>query len=145
MAESKNKLGKDFKKQTWYSNFLKKPIEKIQAILPFKKTKLKDLRNEYGRITESLEGTIVHMSSGDGRNQEQFKLIKEIGCVGYDAVFYNAKRLSDKKEVCSLYIPYSPKQKHVTVSEISCYRPKSNLIRKMSQICLCCFRAKGCC
>ena len=101
MAENKNKLGKDFKQQTWYSNFLKKPIEKIQAILSFKKYELKDLQiMEYRRITESLEGMIVHMSSASGRNQEQFKLIKKIGCIGFDAVFYSAKRLSDKKEVC---------------------------------------------
>ena len=99
MAENKNKLGKYFKQQTWYSNFLKKPIEKIQAILPFKKYELKELK-EFSRITESLEGTIVHMSSVSGRNQEQFKLIEKIGCIGFDAVFYSAKRLSDKKEVC---------------------------------------------
>ena len=81
MAENKNKLGKYFKQQTWYSNFLKKPIEKIQAILPFKKYELKDLQiMEYRRITECLEGMIVHMSSASGRNQEQFKLIKKIGC-----------------------------------------------------------------
>ena len=94
-----NKLGKDFEEQTWYSNF----FEKIQAILPFKKKGLKDLQKEYGRITESLEGMIVHMSSKNGRNVEQFKLIKQIGCGSYDAVVYSAKRLSDKKEVCTYH------------------------------------------
>ena len=143
MAENKNKLGKDFKEQTWYSNFLKKPIEKIQARLSFKRKSLKVLEKKHGIISENLKGMTVHMSNGRN-NHEQFKLIEEIG-FGTFGVVYSAKRLSDKKEVCSLYIPYSPKQKHVTVSEISCYRPKSNLIRKMSQICLCCFRAKGCC
>ena len=100
MAENKNKLGKDFKEQTWYSNFLKKPIEIIEAILPFKKKKLKDLEKEYGRITESLKGMIVHMSNG-GDRREQFKLINQIGSGSYDAVVYIAKRLSDNKEVCS--------------------------------------------
>ena len=99
MAENKNKLGKDFKEQTWNSNFLKKPIKKIQAILPFKQKKLKALEKEYGRITESLEGMIVHMSNG--QHHEQFKLIKQIGSGSYDAVVYTAKQLSDKKEVCS--------------------------------------------
>ena len=121
MAENKNKLGKDFKQQTWYSNFLKKPIEKIQAILSFKKYELKDLQiMEYRRITESLEGMIVHMSSASGRNQEQFKLIKKIGCIGFDAVFYSAKRLSDKREVCR---DWSPK-----------FETGLNIIREPSQI-----------
>ena len=100
MAENENKLGKDFKEQTWYSNFLKKPIEKIQDILSFKKKKLKDLEKKYGRITESLKGMIVHMSNG-GDCREQFKLIEQIGSGSYDSVVYIAKRLSDKKEVCS--------------------------------------------
>ena len=104
MAENKNELGKDFKEQTWYSNFLKKTIEKIQARLSFKRKSLKDLENKYGRISENLKGMTVHMSNGRN-NHEQFKLIKEIG-FGTFGVVYSAKRLSDKKEVCSLYIPY---------------------------------------
>ena len=100
MAENEKKLGNDFKEQTWYSNFLKKPIEKIQDILSFKKKKLKEMEKKYGRITENLKGMIVHMSNG-GDCREQFKLIEQIGIGSYDSVVYIAKRLSDKKEVCS--------------------------------------------
>ena len=100
MAENKNKLGKDFKEQTWNSNFLKKPIEKMQAILQFKKKKLKDLQKEYDIITENLEGMLVHMSSKDGQNNEKFLLKEEIDR-GSFGVVYRAKRLSDEKEVCT--------------------------------------------
>ena len=120
MAENENKLGKDFKEQTWYSNFLKKPIEKVQAILPFKKKKLKDLEKKYGRITESLKGMTVHMSNG-GDCREQFKLIEQIGSGSYDSVVYIAKRLSDKKEVSNCKCKISDflnSRKHFCLSTI---------------------------
>lgn len=99
MAENKNKLGKDFKEQTWYSSFLKKPIEKTQAILQFKKKKLKDLQKDYNIFSENIEGMLVHMPSKDGKNNEEFLLKEEIGR-GSFSVVYRAKRLSDEKEVC---------------------------------------------
>ena len=99
MAENENKLGKDFKEQTWYSNFLKKPIEKVQAILPFKKYKLKELQKGYNIFTENIEGMLVHMPSKDGKNNEEF-ILKEVIGRGSFSVVYRAKRLSDEKEVC---------------------------------------------
>ena len=99
-----NILGRDFKRQTWYSNFLEKPIEKIKAILPFKKKGLKEMQNEYDRIKANLEGMMVHMPPKNGGNDEEFQLIKQIGC-GSFGVVYSAKRFSDGKEVCS-YLPY---------------------------------------
>ena len=89
MAENKNKLGKDFKEQTWYSCFLK----------PYKKKKLKDLQKDYNIFTENIEGMLVHMPTKDGKNNEEFLLKEEIGR-GSFSVVYRAKRLSDEKEVC---------------------------------------------
>ena len=94
-----NKLGKDFKHQTWYSSFLEKPImEKVQSILPFKKKGLKEQQINYDRITANLEGMMVHMPSKNGGNNEEFQLIKQIGC-GAFGVVYSGKRFSDGKEV----------------------------------------------
>ena len=94
-----NKLGKDFKHQTWYSSFLEKPImEKVQSILPFKKKGLKEQQIIYDRITANLEGMMVHMPSKNGGNNEEFQLIKQIGC-GAFGVVYSGKRFSDGKEV----------------------------------------------
>ena len=90
MAENKNKLRKDFK-------------EKIQTILQFKKKKLKDLQNDYNIFTENIEGMLVHMPSKDGKNNEEFLLKEEIGR-GSFSVVYRAKRLSDEKEVCIMYM-----------------------------------------
>ena len=98
-----NKLGKDFKHQTWYSSFLEKPIlEKVQSILPFKKKGLKEGQKNYDRIPENLEGMMVHMPSKNGGNNEEFQLIKEIGCGSYGVV-YSGKRFSDGKEVRTYY------------------------------------------
>ena len=98
-----NKLGKDFKYQTWYSSFLEKPImEKVQSILPFKKKGLKEGQKNYDRITKSLEGMMVHMPSKNGGNNEEFQLIKQIGC-GAFGVVYSGKRFSDGKEVCTYF------------------------------------------
>ena len=98
-----NKLGKDFKHQTWYSSFLEKPIlEKVQSILPFKKKGLKEGQKNYDRIPENLEGMMVHMPSKNGGNNEEFQLIKEIGCGSYGVV-YSGKRFSDGKEVCCIF------------------------------------------
>ena len=90
MAENKNKLRKDFK-------------EKIQTILQFKKKKMKDLQKDYNIFTENIEGMLVHMPSKDGKNNEEFLLKEEIGR-GSFSVVYRAKRLSDEKEVCILYM-----------------------------------------
>ena len=91
-----NKLGKDFKNQTWYSSFLEKPIiEKVQSI--FKKKGLNDVEKKYEIIKENaLEGEILYMKS---LNDEEFLLKEEIGR-GAFGVVYRAKRLSDQKEVC---------------------------------------------
>ena len=97
-----NRLGKDFKNQTWYSSFLEKPImEKVQSVL-FKKKGLKDGQKNYDRIPENLEGMMVHMPSKNGGNNEEFQLIKEIGCGSYGVV-YSGKRFSDGKEVCCIF------------------------------------------
>ena len=95
-----NKLGKDFKHQTWYSSFIEKPVEKVQSILTFKKKGLKETEEEYVLITENLEGMRVHMFSMDGGNNEEFLLKEEIGR-GSFGIVYGAKRLSDEKEVCT--------------------------------------------
>ena len=91
-----NRLGKDFKNQTWYSSFLEKPIiEKVQSI--FKKKGLNDVEKKYEIIKENaLEGEILYMKS---LNDEEFLLKEEIGR-GAFGVVYRAKRLSDEKEVC---------------------------------------------
>ena len=92
-----NKLGKDFKHQTWYSSFLEKPImEKVQSV--FKKKGLKEDQKNYDGIPENLEGMMVHMPSKNGGNNEEFQLIKQIGC-GAFGVVYSGKRFSDGKEV----------------------------------------------
>ena len=92
-----NKLGRHFKQQNWYSNFLEKPIiEKIQAKLPFTKKGLKESQKKYDKITENLEGMVLHQRNG--QNDEQFVLMKEIGS-GSFGVVYSAKRVSDEKEV----------------------------------------------
>ena len=92
MTENKNKLGKNFK-------------EKIQDILQlgFKKKNLKDLQMDYSIFTENIEGMLVHMPSKDGKNNEEFLLKEEIGR-GSFSVVYRAKRLSDEKEVCIMYM-----------------------------------------
>ena len=90
MTENKNKLEKNFK-------------EKIQDILQFKKKNLKDLQMDYSIFTENIEGMLVHMPSKDGKNNEEFLLKEEIGR-GSFSVVYRAKRLSDEKEVCILYM-----------------------------------------
>mgnify|MGYP001386490738 CR=1 FL=1 len=98
-----NKLGRHFKQQTWYSSFLEKPIlEKVQSILPFKKKGLKEGQKNYDRIPENLEGMMVHMPSKNGGNNEEFQLIKQIGCGSYGVV-YSGKRFSDGKEVRTYY------------------------------------------
>ena len=92
-----NKLGRHFKQQNWYSNFLEKPIiEKIQAKLPFTKKGLKEIQKTYDKITENLEDMVLHQRNG--QNDEQFVLMKEIGS-GSFGVVYSAKRVSDEKEV----------------------------------------------
>ena len=91
MAENINKLGKDLK-------------EKVQAILQFKKKKMKYLQYEYNIFNENLEGMLVHMSSKDGKNNEEFLLKEEIRGRGSFSAVYRAKRLSDEKEVCTWII-----------------------------------------
>ena len=101
-----NKLGKDFKHQTWYSSFLEKPtIKKVKSILPFKKKGLNDVEKKYEMIKENaLEGEILYMKS---LNDEEFLLKEEIGRGAYGVV-YRAKRLSDQKEVCIFIIQSGP-------------------------------------
>ena len=101
-----NKLGKDFKHQTWYSSFLEKPVvEKVKSI--FKKKGLNEVEKQYDIIKENaLEGMSLFMKSQIGQD-DKFLLNEEIGR-GTFGVVYRAKRLSDQKEVCMYNLGVSP-------------------------------------
>ena len=101
-----NKLGKDFKHQTWYSSFLEKPIvEKVQSI--FKKKGLNEVEKTYEIIKENaLEDMLLQMKSQIGQD-DKFLLNEEIGRGTYGVV-YRAKRLSDEKEVSHRIFKFLP-------------------------------------
>ena len=86
-----NKLGKNFKEQTWYSTF-RKPVSKLFSK---KKKGLKAKEKRYDKIQESLTNWGLKTENG-----EKYKLREELGSGSYGVV-YCAKRISDEKEVCT--------------------------------------------